>query len=690
MLKWEEPATFIKGATASVRKAWRTLGIETIGDLFLTIPRRYDDFSRICTIRDCQNGDVVTLKGKVVECRKLPSFRKRFVIVRVKIQDETGTMSANFFNQPWILDDIQLDQEIYLSGKIKTHPTYGKQMQSPLLEAADSTTLAAAKITPVYGLSGSLVQKTYRRLIQSAIDQLVWPKDPFSPNMLVRHKLPAFEEAIRSLHVPQTHEAIEQGRRRLAFDELLMLQLNLGRTRKEANVLGAPRIEADIDFVKSFVKELPFELTDDQRKAAWAAMKDMQEEHPMLRLLQGDVGSGKTVVAALLSAIIKRVGQSAAMIAPTEVLAKQHADTFRRLFQHWHIPVLLVTRTTKRLFDGHTEEDLSESQLTSCIEQGNIVLVGTHALLQPGRLPKDLALAIIDEQHRFGVQQREGLIRDLRADKKTPHLLSMTATPIPRSLALTIFGDLHVSTLKEKPAGRLPIKTQVLLEKDQEKAFVYAKKAVERDERVFVVCPLIDPSDVLGFRAVTDECKRLQKTDFEGITVGLLHGRMKKEEKKEALKDFISGKTPVLVSTTVIEVGVDVPDATVMIIEGAERFGLAQLHQLRGRVGRSTKASSCFLITQGDEHALKRLKLLEATQDGFRLAEADLRMRGAGELSGTSQTGWLGFRAARFSDIDLMAAAREEAQALLETKEPVHEETWPMYREFRDATNHLE
>lgn len=690
MLKWDEPASFVKGATASVRKAWRALGIETVGDLFLTIPRRYDDFSRICSIKDCRDGDVITLKGKVTECRKLPTFRKRFVIIRVKIQDETGIISANFFNQPWLLNEISVGQEIYLSGKIKMHPKFGKQMQSPLLESADSTTIAAAKITPVYGLSGSLVQKTYRRLIQLAIELLEWPADPLPTETLKRHDLLPFEAALRALHLPETHDASERGRRRLAFDEFLMLQLSLGRARKESERLGAPSFQPDIEFAKDFVKTLPFELMNDQRRSAWAAIQDMQEGAPMRRLLQGDVGAGKTVVAALLASLIQKANQSAAMIAPTEVLAFQHAETFRRLLAHWHIPVILVTRTTKRLLDGHNEEDLSEEALTSFIEQGNAVFVGTHALLQPGRLPQDLALAVIDEQHRFGVHQRESFISDVRADGKAPHLLSMTATPIPRSLALTLFGDLEVSLLKEKPAGRLPVETKLYFGEAQSQAFAEARKAIARGERVFVVCPLIDPSDALGFTAVTDEKKRLEKEEFEGIDIGLLHGRMKKEEKEAALEDFRTGKTPVLVSTTVIEVGVDVPDATVMIIEGADRFGLAQLHQLRGRVGRSSKKSFCYLLTNADANSQSRLELLEKTQDGFRLADADLKIRGAGNLAGTSQSGWLGFRAARFTDVELMAAAREEARRMLEASEGTDEDSWPMYREFNEATTHLE
>lgn len=373
----------------------------------------------------------------------------------------------------------------------------------------------------------------------------------------------------------------------------------------------------------------------------------------MRRLIQGDVGSGKTVVAAFLMAHVQHAGGSAALLAPTDILAKQHYAALRRLYGALPIPLVLMTRTEKT--DGWE----------ALVKQGNAVFVGTHALLEAKRLPSDLALAVVDEQHRFGVDQRETLVVNWRTDGKVPHLLSMTATPIPRSLALTMYGDLEVSIILEKPAGRIPIKTYVYHGQNRDKAYIAMREAVERKERVFVVCPLIDPSDALGVSSATEEAKRLSKGPLEGIQIGLLHGRMKPKEKEEAMQTFIEGKTPILVSTTVIEVGVDVPNATIIAIEGAERFGLAQLHQLRGRVGRSTLASSCFLLTDAEGEPFQRLKLLETISDGFRLSEEDLKRRGSGNLFGTQQSGELGLKIARLTDTDVISQAQQDAAQIV-------------------------
>ena len=675
MLRWDEPVSFVKGATPSVRKAWESLGIRTVGDLLLCLPRRYDDFSKTAAIKDALNGDVVTLKVKVVKAYKLPTFRKRMQIIRVMTEDDTGKIYTNFFNQAWMLEEMTAGREIYLSGKIKTDTRFGKQIVNPLWEPAEARTIAAGKLAPVYGLSGNLAQKTYRKLVQTALEQLDWDSAPnLAPELM------PVKDALLAVHQPTEPEDAEKGRQRLAFDEVLLYQLALGQARSQSARAGAPAIHFDEVFAKSFVKELPFPMTGDQKRASWAAFRDMERPIPMRRLIQGDVGSGKTAVAVFLCAHVQRQGASAAFLAPTDLLARQHAKTFERLLAPHHIPFYLVTRTDK------------PKELLRIAEQGNVIFVGTHALLEPGRMPKDLALAVIDEQHRFGVGQRETLANAARSDGRVPHLLSMTATPIPRSLALTLYGDLDISVILEKPAGRLPIITTVCWGSKREEAYRAIRTAVQRQERVFFVCPLIDPSDALGVSSVTDMFKQLTKGPLEGIGIGILHGRMKPAERDDAMKKFLEGETPVLLSTTVIEVGVDVPKATIIAIEGAERFGLAQLHQLRGRVGRSTLPSSCYLLSDAEGAALDRLRLMEKIDDGFALAEEDLKLRGSGSLFGTIQSGHdAGMQIARITDTPLIAKAREYAKEIL--KEDPKLANHPVLKKFTDEmrqTSHLE
>lgn len=662
MLRWDEPVSFIKGATPSVRRAWESLGIKTIEDLFLTIPRRYDDYSRITSIREAMAGDNVTLKVKVEKCAKVNTFRKRFQVFKLTVSDATGRLTTNFFNQPWVLTEFVEGREIFLSGKVKYDPRFGKTLVNPLWESTEKETLAAGKLAPVYGLAGTLAQKTYRRLMAYALENLSID----SIGLETAAEAEAFIQNLKKIHQPESIDEAEEGRKALAYIEMLAYQVALRAARRDADVHGAPPVPFDENFAKNFVKKLPYPLTGDQKRAAWAAFKDMDGVRPMRRLIQGDVGSGKTVVAAFLMAHVQHAGGSAAMLAPTDILAKQHAEGLRRLYANQNIPLILITRTDKRAFIGQNEQKLDPAGLTAAVNQGNAVFIGTHALLEARRLPADLALAVVDEQHRFGVDQRETLVVNWRNDGRVPHLLSMTATPIPRSLALTMYGDLEVSVILEKPAGRLPIKTTVCHGNGRDKAYQAMREAVERKERVFVVCPLIDPSDALGVSSATEEAKRLSKGPLEGIKVGLLHGRMKPKEKEEAMQAFIDGETPVLVSTTVIEVGVDVPAATVIAIEGAERFGLAQLHQLRGRVGRSNLASSCYLLTDSENESFQRLKLLETIGDGFRLAEEDLKRRGSGNLFGTQQSGELGLRIARLTDLEVTAKAQVDAAKIVD------------------------
>jgi ATP-dependent DNA helicase RecG len=476
-------------------------------------------------------------------------------------------------------------------------------------------------------------------------------------------------------------------------------RLSLGAARIEADTAGAPVIPFEERFAKRFAESLPFPLTADQKRAVWAAIKDMEvplpdkpgKARPMRRLLQGDVGSGKTAVAAFLCAHIQRIGASAVILAPTDILAQQHAVTLRRMFAGHHIPLMLVTRTDKRWFFEQEERVLKQAEIEEEIARGHAVIVGTHALLFGTRLPPDLALAIVDEQHRFGVGQRETLLNGARKDGLIPHFLSMTATPIPRSLALTLYGDLDVSILREKPAGRKPVDTKVCVGEMRESAYQAIREAVKRGEQAFLVCALIDPSDSLGVKSATEEFARLKAGPLVGLRIGLLHGRLKPSEKEAVMTAFTKKELDVLVSTAVIEVGVDVPNATVMAIEGAERFGLAQLHQFRGRVGRSALTSTCYLMTDAGGQSLSRLQLMERVTDGFLLAEEDLKRRGSGNLMGTQQSGQAQFRAAQLTDQTLMVAAKEEAEKILKTDpELTRHPGWRERVEALRKTAHLE
>lgn len=667
MLAWDDPIAFITGLSAQQRRVLKTLEIGTVGELLSVFPRRYDDYSRLVPIAQIPDDTPVTIRATVADIKQAPTFRKRFVLIRATVEDETGSIGVTWFNQPWLLKQFKPGDAIYISGTVTRRPRFGRGFTSPICEPATEETVAAGAIAPVYPLTGSVTQKTLRKILHIVIDQVAYPEEWLPPALAAQARVPKLAEAYHDIHWPETAEKAEQARRRFAFGELLSYQLGLRLARHKADVGGAPAIAFDEAFAKKFSSSLPFELTDDQKKAIWACIKDMEATRPMRRLLQGDVGSGKTAVAAMLCAIVFRNGLSAALMAPTDLLAKQHAETFKRFLVPHGIPVLLVTSSSRMLFDGSEGKSLTTSEARERLAQGRVVAVGTHALLEQGQSPPDLALAVVDEQHRFGVAQREALTVQSRNDGIVPHLLSMSATPIPRSLALTLHGDLDVSIIASRPAGRQGVETRVYEgDAGRDQAYKIIRDEVAKGHRAFVVCPLIDPSDVSGAKSVEQEAKRLQFGPLNGIKIGMLHGKMPAKEKDERMREFVQGETQVLVATTVVEVGVDVPEATVILIEGAERFGLAQLHQLRGRVGRSSRKSYCLLIASDSEAETRRLKVLERTSDGFVVAEEDLKIRGAGNILGTQQSGRSIFKLLRMpDDVPLMAIARDGSAALL-------------------------
>ena len=703
MLHLTDPVSLIPDLNVAQKRAIKAFGAETVGELINVLPRRYDDYSNTVSIRRAPLHEPVTLRVTVEKIANQPGFHRRIAMIRAVVRDAPSaqespaqsrtsvapTLKVIWFNQPWLLKELTVGREIFLSGTVVLHPRFGRQMSNPIWEDVEAA-VASGTVAPVYLLTGSVAQKTMRELMAGVVERLGEVVDPLlmlkDGVLSLGRRLQGAEgsdekgkvalwnttldQAIRFVHRPASLEEAERGRLRLAFDEFLVYRLALGSVRKEADALGAPLVPFDDLFAKKFVAALPYTLTADQKRSAWASLQEMGQERPMRRLLQGDVGSGKTAVGAFLLAMTFRSGQSGVFMAPTEILAQQHAASLRRLLEPASAPVLLLTSSKKILWEGGEEISQTLSSSRERIVEGRLIIIGTHAVLERGMVPPDTACVIVDEQHRFGVAQREALAVAKRPDGKVPHLLSMTATPIPRSLALTLYGDLNVSVIRTKPVGRASIATKMLVGDARENAYEKIRVETKAAHRSYIVCPLIDPSDTLGVKSATEEAKRLAAGPLKGLRIGLLHGRLSNADKDGVMREFIEGMIDVLVATTVVEVGVDVPEATVMMIEAAERFGLAQLHQLRGRVGRSTFPSFCYLLTDSeDPDAIQRLRVIEKTQDGFAIAEADLKNRGSGNVLGTQQSGRSPFHAARPWDTEIMVAARDLASRLLEEDE---------------------
>jgi ATP-dependent DNA helicase RecG len=586
------------------------------------------------------------------------------MVTEAVLEDGTGSMKAVWFHQGFLTKVLKPGQVVSLAGKVDDK--YGLSLVNPVYEVVGNAkvTKDTGRIVPIYKLTGALTQKIRRKLAEASLSAIK-EVDDWMPGHIVREvDLISLPDAISSLHFPASEEAKDQALRRLKFDEFFLHQLLHAKSRRELKAQVAPKVPFHEDVVKQAVNELPFVLTGSQKKAIWAIIKDMNRPEPMNRLLEGDVGSGKTVVAALVGLNAAQSGWQTAMLAPTEILAEQHAQTLQRLFGH-RLTIALYTRTKRRL----GKEEVSKPKLLSALKNNQAqIVVGTHALLTQDVMFDRLGMIVVDEQHRFGVKQRQAL-KDKQGDMDgLPHLLSMTATPIPRSLALVLYGDLDRSILNEYPAGRKPILTQVVELGREQPIYEAMREQMDAGRQIFVVCPLIEESDALGVNSVQQVYKEFVLEPFKGYRVAMLHGRMKTKEKDEVMQAFASGEADMLISTTVVEVGVDVPNATIMYVEGAERFGLAQLHQLRGRVGRGEHQSYCYLHPSGvlGEVARERLKAIEDSQDGFDLAEKDLQLRGPGNIFGTEQSGFEQFKLGTMHDIDLMSAAKDFAKEVLD------------------------
>lgn len=666
----ETEVRYLKGVGEKLAQILAKLNLYTLGDLVFHLPRRYEDRTHFRRVAHVRPGEVVTLMGKIITVDNAP-VRKAMTLTKAFLDDGTGAIELIWYNQPYMKERLlRLKGPLVVYGQVKD-TRWGLQIENPEWEEIEEGTdpLGANRIVPIYPLTEGIGQKRLRQIVYYALQHYLEAfEELLPPELIAKYHLLPLHQALRQVHFPDNEQNITRARHRLVFEEFFLMQLGLAMQRMK--VLRSKGIAMEIEeaaLLAKICRIVPFELTQAQERVMREIWADMRRPHPMNRLLQGDVGSGKTIVAA--SAILACLDNyyQAALMAPTEILAEQHYMVLHSLFKPLGIPVeLLVGRLTPKQKAAVRERLLSG--------RGSVV-VGTHALIQEGVEFARLGLVIIDEQHRFGVLQRAAL----REKGLNPHVLVMTATPIPRTLTMTLYGDLDLSLIDEMPPGRKPIKTYWKFPEERLQVYRGVRKLIEQGRQAYVICPLIEESEKLQVRAAEDLAEHLQKDVFPDLRVGLLHGRLRPAEREALMERFREGEIDILVSTTVIEVGVDVPNAAVMVVEDAERFGLAQLHQLRGRVGRGEQQSFCVFISDPKtEDGKRRLEILTRTNNGFLIAEEDLRLRGPGEIYGTRQSGLPTFRVADLvKDMHLLEIARQEAFALIEQdpdlSKPEHE-----------------
>jgi len=664
-------------------KKLEQLGIRTVRDFLYFFPARYDDLSKLVKIENLKVNETATIEGKIKTIQNIRTWKKRMTITEALAEDKTGSVRIVWFNQPFIIRNITQGRTYRFSGKLNLDNN-GLYLSSPTYELSSRTPTNTGRLVPVYPETRGLTSKWLRWKISQLLKKYLAEIQEIIPNaILKRQNLVGAQIAVRELHFPSSFEKVKEAQKRMAFEEMFLIQLISVRARKNWEGSKAIKVNFNEKLIKDFVDSLPFRLTDAQKKSAYQILRDIEKPHPMNRLLEGDVGSGKTVVAAIAALEAMMAGYQTALMAPTEVLAQQHFETFSKVLKNFSQKVGILTNSLCRtVWKKNTRKNFLGK-----IRRGEIkILIGTHALIQESVRFKNLALVIIDEQHRFGVEQRARLQKaaaEIRSGlpakggsalggkdgikNAVPHLLSMTATPIPRTLALAFYGNLDLSILDELPKGRKKIITEIITPASREKVYEFIRKEIKNGRQAFFIFPLIEESEKISGKAATEEHKKLSEKIFPDLKIGLLHGRMRPKEKETAMKSFKDKDLDILVSTSVVEVGVDVPNATIMVIEGSERFGLAQLHQFRGRVGRSKYQSYCFLFTESTSKTTnQRLKALLESEDGFKLAEKDLEIRGPGQFLGTRQSGIADTAMQHLSDVKLIQQARIEAQSLFE------------------------
>ena len=663
------------------KAALKNLGLKTVRDLLYHFPYRYENPADLKRIGEVFEGEKVRVWGKVRKIDYEKTWKKKMNIAYATVEDTTGRIKLVWFRQPYIAKMLPEGSCAIFSGKVAMRGPE-KYIANPLYDIVPCNVIPAfskedsAKLQPLYssasGISSLWISKAIEKILAETGVEEFLPEE-----IIKRYHLPDLPKALRWAHFPKTEDHASAAKKRFAFEEVFLMQLLRMSQKEEIKKSSGIKLENIEKLRDEFIKLLPFKLTAAQERAMDEVAKDLKSGHPMNRLLEGDVGSGKTAVAACAAYIVAKNGLEAAYMAPTEILARQHFETFTKLFKNSGIKIGLLTSSISDKFPSKVNPALSthisKSQLLKWVANGEIpILIGTHSLIEKKVVFKKLGLAMVDEQHRFGVLQRSRLF------KKTalpPHFLTMTATPIPRTLALTIYADLDVSLIDEMPAGRKPIETKIVPPKERNLAYEFIRSKLSEGDQAFVICPRIEPKDPsktgwlkAEMKSVKEEYKKMKEKIFPEFEIGLMHGRLTPKEKEETMRKFRDGKTQVLVSTSVVEVGVDVPNATIMLIEGAERFGLAQLHQFRGRVGRSEKKSYCFILAGSySANIFKRLKALTTAKTGFELAEYDLEFRGAGELTGKKQWGISDIGMEALRNLKMVEAARLEARAIIES-----------------------
>ncbi len=679
----DSSTTLVRGIGQKQSELLAKLGLTTIEDMIYYFPRRYDDYSELKLIKDLKYGEEVTLIAWVKNIKQFTTRKNNRKIIRVLVTDDTASIQLMWFNQEYLLRQIEKNMFLSISGKIEQY--MGKLvMYHPDYEQIDKEQINTKRIVPVYSLTARLSQRWLRRAMYNVVNNWA-PKVPefMTEYILEDADLMDISTALKEIHFPDSFSNLKKARYRLAFDEIFLLQLGVLRQKHDWTQQEARSFKVENDWLLNWIGKLAFKLTGAQERALADILQDLASGHPMNRLLQGDVGSGKTVIAALGVSIVVKKGAQAAFMAPTSILAEQHYTNLKELLANTNDEHAVLQDNEIRLLIGDTPAQEREEILAG-LANGTIKLViGTHALIEDPVLFKDLQIVIVDEQHRFGVSQRASL----RNKGNNPHLLVMTATPIPRSLALTIYGDLDLSVMDEMPVGRKPVETHILYPNERERVYTLIRAQVEKGRQAFIIYPLVEQGENEEALAAVEERARLQSEIFSNLRMGLLHGRLRPDQKEMVMRKFRDGEFDILVSTSVIEVGVDIPNATVMLIEGANRFGLAQLHQFRGRVGRDAGQSYCILIPETSDSAEnERLLAMENTNDGFVLAEYDLKQRGPGEFLGTRQSGFANLRLANLTDVHLIEKARKYAKQVFDNDPEL---LAPEHKLMQDALNHF-